>query len=137
MKNFNFTGIEGRLTKDPEMTTAGELQICKMSIATNGFKEGDVSFFDVTCFKKLAETCGKYLKKGSHILVSGELKQDRWKNKEGQNRSKVAIIANNVNFLSPKKESETTSDYHPQTDFPCPAINFLEEDYQNDDTVPF
>lgn len=111
MQNFNMSIIEGNLVKDPEFLEVGEkrTKLCKFRIGSNrvvrkqnGETEQYSNFFDVTTWSKLADVCGKYLKKGSRVLVSGLLKQDQWKSEDGSNRFKVYIEGREVNFLSPK-----------------------------------
>lgn len=108
--DINSVILNGRLTKDPEYSVANSgTPICKFSIAVNGYKENDVSFFNVVCFKGLAENVNKYCHKGSQVSISGELKQDRWQDKEGKNRSTINIIANKVQFIGGKPQSNTNS----------------------------
>jgi single-strand DNA-binding protein len=111
MNNLNSILIEGNLTRDPELAyTPKGTPICRFSIATNRFYkqeeeyQKEVSYFDVTVWAKQAEVCSEYLKKGRGVRVVGRLKQDRWQDSEGNNRSKVLIIAEHVEFR-PKKES--------------------------------
>jgi single-strand DNA-binding protein len=71
---------------------------------TGGEVKEDVCFVDVTCFGSQAESCGKYLDKGSCVLVDGRLSQRKWEDKEtGAKRSKIEIIAQFVNFIDSKK----------------------------------
>jgi len=104
--DINTVLVVGRLTRDPELKTAGENQICKFSIASNNGKEDkDVSYFDVTAWNKTAENINQYLKKGSQVLISGQLKQGRWTDKNGDKKSKVEINARQVQFLGAKSDS--------------------------------
>lgn len=97
--------IAGRLTRDPELTfTASNMPICKFGIAVNGMKKEDVSFLDIVAFGKTAESCAKYLHKGSQAIVSGSIKQSRWTAKDGSKRSSVGITANQVQFIGGKRE---------------------------------
>lgn len=124
--DINNVNIICRLTKDPEVrTTNNGMSVCKMSIAVNGMKKEDVSFFDVTAWSKVAENCGKYLKKGSQLGINGSLRQNRFQTKEGQNRSKVEINANNVQFIGSKSCGNTGSEKSNSMDF------------DNDDNLPF
>lgn len=105
----NWTGI-GRLTKDPELkkvTVRGEAtSVCNFSLAVNeGKGDDDVSFFDVTCWGKIADNVAKYCFRGNLVHVSGRLKQDRW-DKNGEKRSKVKINNAMVQFLTPKAKNE-------------------------------
>jgi len=110
MVSFNKVIIMGNLTRDPEVryNPSGKA-VATLSIAVNKRsgrgEEGkdDVSFFDVVVWEKQAETCGQYLTKGSSVLVEGRLQQRRWETDDGQKRSKVEIVAQNVQFM-PKKQ---------------------------------
>ena len=96
MNNLNSVLIEGNLTKDPELSyTPNGKAVSTLRIATNRyFKQDDeyqeeASFFDVTVWAKQAEACAEYLKKGRGVRVVGRLKQDRWQDPEGNNRSQA------------------------------------------------
>ncbi len=105
MADLNHVMIIGRLTRDAEFKyiTSGNA-VCKFSVAVNyGRKNGDqwveeANFFDVVLWGKPAETLNQYLLKGKQVAVDGELRQNRWE-QEGQNRSKVEIIAKNIQLL--------------------------------------
>ena len=91
--------------KDTELTyTPKGTAVCKFSVACNrSFKQGDgfqkeVSYFDVSCWTRLAEVCGEYLKKGRGVRVVGRLKQDRWTDADGKARSRIEIVAEHVEF---------------------------------------
>ena len=110
MIDFNEVIVVGRLTRDPEVTQVrGDATVCKMGIACNNkIKDKDlVDFFDVTAWNKLAEVCQKYLTKGSQILVSGRLRQEKWE-KEGKSHTRVSIVASNIQFMS--KGNSNSSD---------------------------
>jgi single-strand DNA-binding protein len=99
----NVVCLIGRLGKDPELrVTQGGTSVAKFSLAVDRRDEAkNTDWFDVTCFGKVAESTGQYMKKGCMVGVTGRLQQDRWPDKQtGQNRSKVAVIATQVDFLS-------------------------------------
>ena len=100
--------IAGNLGRDPESrVTSKGTTICVFSVAVNqDFKDASgavhksVSFFDIEAWGKQGESCQKYLTKGSPVLVVGTLKQDTWEDKtSGQKRSKIKVVAQNVQFL--------------------------------------
>lgn len=100
---MNVVCLIGRLGKDPELrVTQGGTSVAKFSLAVDRRDEAkNTDWFDVTCFGKVAESTGQYMKKGCMVGVTGRLQQDRWPDKQtGQNRSKVAVIATQVDFLS-------------------------------------
>ena len=96
----------GRLTRDAEMRfTNGGMAIASFSIAVNKRKkngdqwEDEAHYFDCTLFGKAAESIEGWLKKGKQVAVQGELRQSRWE-QDGQNRSKIEIVANSVQLLA-------------------------------------
>ncbi|MCD9062719.1 single-stranded DNA-binding protein [Staphylococcus chromogenes] len=100
--------LTGRITKDLELKPAGQTQVTNFSIAVdNPFKKDDASFFDIVAFGKTAELLNNYCGKGSKILIEGNLKQDRFQDKQGNNRSVVRVIANRVEFLDSKGQSNS------------------------------
>ncbi|MBF0619714.1 MAG: single-stranded DNA-binding protein [Candidatus Omnitrophica bacterium] len=108
--SLNSVNIMGNLTRDPELkTTPSGKSVCSLSIANNRIysknneRVTEVSYFDVEVWGVVAENCGKYLKKGSGIIVEGRLKQDRWE-KDGKTQSRVRISANSVHFLPKRSE---------------------------------
>ena len=103
----NVTILTGRITKDLELKQAGQTTVTNFSLAVdNPFKKDDVSFFDVAAFGKTAELLNNYCNKGSKILIEGNLKQDRFTDKEGNNRSVVRVVANRVEFLDSKGSNQ-------------------------------
>lgn len=105
MADVNHVVLIGRLTRDAELKfTSGGMAVCKFSVAVNRrAKNGDqwteeAHFFDITLFGKAGEAINQYLVKGKQVAVDGELRQDRWE-KDGQNFSKVYVVANNIQLL--------------------------------------
>ncbi|MBF9296063.1 single-stranded DNA-binding protein, partial [Staphylococcus epidermidis] len=70
------------------------------------FKKDDTSFFDIVAFGKTAQLLNDYCGKGSKVLIEGNLKQDRFQDKEGNNRSVVRVIANRIEFLDNKGSNQ-------------------------------
>jgi single-strand DNA-binding protein len=106
MADVNHVILIGRLTRDAELKyTSTGFAISNFSIALNRRRKSgeqwidEVNFFDVTLYGKSAESLKTYLIKGKQIAVEGELRQDRWEQEDGQQRSKVVVAANNVQLL--------------------------------------
>ncbi|MCL1926644.1 MAG: single-stranded DNA-binding protein [Syntrophorhabdaceae bacterium] len=107
MVSFNRVIIAGNLTRDPETrfipsgTAVTEFSVAVnsryKSKSSNEFKE-EVSYFDIVVFGKMGENCAEYLSKGRAVLVEGRLRQRRWE-QDGVKRSKIEILADNVQFL--------------------------------------
>ncbi len=116
MADINRVTLVGRLTRDAELRhTSGGLAICSMGLAINRRrKQGDewvdeANFFDIVLFGRLGEAISQYLTKGRQIGVDGELRHNRWE-QDGQRRSKVEIIANNVQLLGGGNEVRSAND---------------------------
>jgi single-strand DNA-binding protein len=108
MRGFNKVILAGNLTRDPELRyTPSGLAIAKFGLAINrswkddaGNLKEEVTFVDVDCFGKQAETIGQYLKKGRPILVEGRLKLDQWDDKQtNQKRSRLGVVLESFTFL--------------------------------------
>lgn len=108
MPEINYVIIAGNLTKDPvcRMTT-NNTPVVNFSIASNRkYKDSsnqwqeDVCYIGVVAWNKLAESCRDRLRKGSAVLVDGELQSRTWKNDDGNNRSIVEIKARRIQFLN-------------------------------------
>jgi len=105
MADINHVVLVGRLTRDAELkyTTSGQA-VCKFSIAVNRARkngeqwEDEANFFDIVLWGKRGEALNQHLLKGKSVGVEGELRQDRWQ-QDGQNRSRVEIVASNIQFL--------------------------------------
>ena len=63
---------------------------------TGQWEDGETSYFDVTCFRELAENVAESISKGTRVIVSGTLRQRSWETPDGDKRSKVEIIADEV-----------------------------------------
>ena len=105
MADINHVVLVGRLTRDAELKSIASGQaVCKFSIAVNRRRkngdqwEDEPNFFDIVVWGRQGESLHQYLVKGKMVAVDGELKQDRWQ-QDGQNRSKVEIVANYLQLL--------------------------------------
>jgi single-strand DNA-binding protein len=106
MAGVNRVIIIGNLGRDPEVRYAQSgMAICKLSVAvTERVKDGTdwkdaTEWFRVTVFGKTAENAGQYLQKGRQVYVEGRLKTDKYKDKDGVERTSVEVIANTLQFL--------------------------------------
>lgn len=108
MPEINYVIVAGNLTKDPVFReTTNGTPVVNFSIASNRkFKDSsnqwqeDVCYVGVVAWNKLAESCRDRLKKGSAVLVDGELQSRSWKSEDGHNRSIVEIKARRIQFLN-------------------------------------
>ena len=112
---LNTAMVYGNLTRDPELKALPSgMNVCSMSIATNrnykdkdGNQKDDVEYHNIVVFGKQAESCGKYLSKGSAAFVEGRLQTRSW-DKDGQKMYRTEIIADRVQF-GPKGGNTATS----------------------------
>lgn len=137
-QDLNHVVLIGRLTRDlgadeKSFGYAGNGQArVNFSIAVNrSKKQGDqwvdeTNYFDITLWGKQAENLKPYLTKGKMICVDGYLKQDRWE-KDGQKFSRITVVANNVQLLGGKGNSDSNTqnaapaqeaDFNPAEGFP-------------------
>ena len=105
MADINHVVLVGRLTRNAELKyTNSGAAVSKFGIAINQRRKKDdqwvdeVNFFDVVLWGKSAESINQYLVKGKQVGIEGQLRQDRWE-QDGQSRSKVEIVASNVQLL--------------------------------------
>ena len=102
----------GNLTKDPELSeTPSGVAVCKFSLAvsrdyTNAEGNRDTDFFNITVWRGRAENCGKYLKKGNKVAIVGSLQNRSYEDKDGIKRNVTDVIANEVEFLTPKQSGQ-------------------------------
>ena len=100
--------LVGNLTRDPELseTTSG-IAVCRFAIAVsrdyaNSEGERETDFFNITVWRGRAENCGKYLKKGNKVAIVGSLQNRSYEDKDGIKRYVTDVIANEVEFLTPR-----------------------------------
>jgi len=108
---FNKVIMVGNLTADPELRyTAQGTAVATVRIAVNSkYRSGEemkeeALFIDVVVWGKQGESCSQYLSKGRQVLVEGRLQERSWESSDGQKRSKMEIVANNVKFLGKKSD---------------------------------
>ena len=105
---MNKVFLIGNLTRDPELTeTNGGIKICRFSIAVNRNYSGSdgerkTDFFNVVAWRALAETVARYTKKGIKVAVSGSIELRNYEDSQGVKRTGVDIVAQDVEFLTPK-----------------------------------
>ena len=111
---MNKVFLSGNLTRDVEVrySQSGKA-FAKMGIAVNRYskdKEKTVDFFNLTAFNKTAEFCGRYLRKGSRVLVEGTLQTSNYENKDGVKVNAVDILVDNIEFAGGKPSGDDASD---------------------------
>jgi single-strand DNA-binding protein len=145
MASLNKVTLIGNLGKDPEtrFMPNGDA-VCNFSIATTeswkdkitGEKRDQVEWHNIVVYRKLAEICQEYLKKGSQVYIEGALKTSKWQDKEsGKDRYKTEIVCSEMKMLGskPQGESAPRQDQRKATPDKPPSSGF--DDFEDD--IPF
>lgn len=111
MPNMNVVVLAGHMTRDPELMRVGSenTPLCKFGLAVSRkYKDKEeVCFVDCEMWGTRAETLSHFLRKGSPIIVQGELRLDQWDDREtGQKRSKHKIRVENFSFAGKKPDGD-------------------------------
>jgi len=132
MNNLNSILLEGNMVGDPLIrTTPKGTSVCNFSVATNRYFKQDsaaafekeTSFFDIEVWGRLAGSCSVQGRKGRSVRVVGRLRQDRWANPSGENRSRVVIVAEHVEFRPQSKAGDLPGlDADPGPDAETPEL---------------
>ena len=110
MSDFNKVIISGRITRDAEMKfLASGNAVSDFGFASNrkfSDKE-ETTYVDCTLFGKKAESLNQYMIKGKNLILEGRLRLESWE-KDGQKRSKLSLVVDDVTFLSSGEKQEKT-----------------------------
>jgi len=107
--SFNRVVLAGNLTRDPELRFTNDgIPVCSFGLAVNRVRSRseEVDFFDISAWRELGETIANYKKKGDPILLEGRLQYRTWEAQDGSKRSKVDVVADNIQFLSGRADSD-------------------------------
>ena len=110
--------VVGRLGSDPEMRyTPDGTPVTSFPVAASrhwtekdGNKKEKTTWFRVTAWRKLAETCNQYLSKGRTVLVEGEVEASAWTAQDGTARATLEVTARNVRFLCGSGHSDESNE---------------------------
>ncbi len=130
--DLNKVMIIGRLTRDPEIRTipSGDT-VANFGVATNriwtnaqGQKQEAVEYHNIVAWRKLADICGQYLKKGDRVYIEGSLQTRDWEGQDGIKRYRTEIVARDMIMLSPPRtQGGSTYPATPRTtSAPAPVI---------------
>lgn len=128
----------GNLTADPDYSvTSSGIPMCRFSIAVNRRfsgqnEEKNVDFFRIVTFRKTAENCASFLAKGRKVGVTGSIQINDYTDKEGNRRTGVEVLADEVEFLSPKVDGVSGMNDTPSSNRSNEPLVPI-----NDDTLPF
>lgn len=133
---MNKVFLIGNLTRDPELTTtANGASVCRFAIAVNrpfagndGERKSD--FFNITAWRDLGERIAQYQKKGNKVAVTGSVQIREYEDNNGNKRQTVDVIAQEVEFLTPRQGEEIK-------DLPKSAKKPTLQAYDDDSDIPF
>ena len=152
--SVNVVVLVGNLTRDPELrATPSGTSVCKLGIAVNERTKDPTTgtwgerpnYFDIDVFGAMGENCAQYLAKGRQVAIEGRLRWRSWETQDGQKRSAVSVVANNVQFIGPRESGggglsgqPARPQAGPALDGPGPTMppagDFSES---SDDDIPF
>lgn len=131
--SINRVCISGNLTRDPETRrTAGGTAVMSFGVAVNdraknqqtGEWEDRPNFVDCVMFGTRAEAVGRYLSKGTKVAIEGRLRWSQWQTQDGQKRSKLEVIVDEIEFMSRSEQQA----YAPAQQAYAPAADVYSED---------
>ena len=133
--SLNKTFLIGNLTRDVELRyIPSGAPVANFGLAVNraytnsdGEKVEEVCFIDIVAWKRLAEVASEYLSKGRSVFVEGRLQMDSWEEEDGKKRSKLKVVAQNIQFLGGAKADSAEG-----TDDDVPFVR-----HESKDEVPF
>lgn len=131
---YNKAFLIGNLTRDPELryTTSG-IPVARFAVAVNRFKrkeagsEGgqDVDFINIVAWRRLAEICGEYLKKGRPVAIEGRLQINSFKGRDGEMKTMSEVVADNMQMLGRRQDGEAPAAKEtPAAEAPADEIPF-------------
>lgn len=129
---LNVITIHGRLTANPELRqTQSGVSVCNFTVAvdrpfTKSDEEKVADFFNVVCWRGLADMVSKHFTKGKEIVVSGSMQSRKWVDNDGSNRISWEIVADTVDFCGSKS-----------SDAPKTSVDVDVKEIPTDDDLPF
>ena len=119
---YNKVFLIGNLVRDPELRyTPSGIPVAKFAIAVNRISKKsddeeksaqDVDFINIVAWRRLAEVCGEFLKKGRPVAIEGRLQIRSYTGKDGQQRTMSEVVADNMQMLGRKPDSGEASGSH-------------------------
>lgn len=116
--SINHVNLSGNLTRDGELRhTEGGMPVLALGMAFNERRrvkgtddewEDVPNFVDCTLFGNRAEALAPYLVKGAKVAIDGHLRWGQWETEDGSKRSKIEVIIDELEFMSPRKSEEGT-----------------------------
>ena len=121
---INQVVLIGNLGRDPEVKySSSGMPITTFSLCFNSGKD-KTSWINVVSFNKLAETIGQHLSKGSRVGVVGVLDENKWEDSQGNKKSNMQVICNNIEFIKTNKPDEGQQRQGTGQEFQVPDMPF-------------
>jgi len=129
-RGLNKVMIIGNLGRDPEMrytpsgrpVTTFSVAVSRSWKSSNGEHRSETEWFKIVAWGKLAEICKEYLNKGQQVYIEGRLQTREWEDKEGQQRTTVEVVANEMTMLGERRD-KSQNDENPPEDAPPDIID--------------
>jgi len=147
--DLNKVMLIGRLTQDPEVrTTPNGTPVVNFGLATGrvwtdqaGQKQEKTEFSNIVAWRRLAEICGQYLRKGSKIYLEGRLETRTWDDQSGVRHWRTEVIAENMIMLDRKSDSVNPRPAYepplPEEPVASPSATVSTEEEINVEDIPF
>ena len=137
---MNKVFLIGNITRDPELSeTNNGASICRFGLAVNRRSPAgeQTDFYNLTAFRQLAETIVKYKKKGDRIAVVGDIQIRQYEDNQGQRRTAVDVIVQDVEFLNSKSQNSGDEFYDAPTGGGAPKKKPTLQPDDDDGDIPF
>ncbi|MEA4862432.1 MAG: single-stranded DNA-binding protein [Victivallaceae bacterium] len=116
--SYNKVLLMGNLTRNPELRTlSGGSSVCEFGMAmnrrftVNGQERNETTFVDIVVWGRSAESCARFLTKGSPVFIEGRLQLDQWEDQQGGKRSRLRVVADNVQFIGARRDGTDDGQY--------------------------
>ena len=136
---YNKVFLIGRLTHDPEArSTSAGIMVSRFSLAVNrtSKRDAEADFIRIVAWRKLAETCNTYLRKGKPVAIEGRLQIGVYE-KNGQQFQSAEVVADSMQMLDTKAASSTGTTYRPEQESSVPAPESRTVASPDDEPAPF
>ena len=136
---INKTIIQGRLTRDPDLnTTSTGVEVCNFTVAwSKKYKDSEQKcFLDCTAWRQTGAFIKNYFTKGSEIAVDGHLETDSYTDNEGNKRSRIKLVVDEVHFCG-KKSAEASADGENNVETVSAPAGEFEELVGEESDLPF
>ncbi len=129
-RGLNKVMIIGHLGRDPEMrytpsgrpVTTFSTAVSRSWNSSDGERHSETEWFKVVAWGNLAEICKKYLTKGQQVYIEGRLQTRHWEDKEGQKRTSVEVIANEMTMIGDRRDKRPSQGEDAPDTEPSPPI---------------